>query len=376
MEFDGFGPEKVIEVYHPKTGMHGYVVIDSTALGPGKGGVRMTPTVNMDEVAKLARAMTWKCAIAELPFGGAKAGILADSKKLSPQEKKDIVAAFSEALKPVCPDYYSAAPDMYFAEEEVRTFVETNGSMRAATGKPKDMGGIPHELGSTGFGVFQAVKVAAEHRGIDLKKATFAVEGFGNVGESVAKFMTEYGTRFVAVSDSKGVIYNRYGLDFERLVEVKKNLGSVTNYTEGTILSNKEIVKLDVDILIPAAVPNLIIAGDVDNVKAKIIVEGSNIPMDAQTETLLHRKGVTIVPDFIANAGGVISSYIEYINGTEKEMFKMVEQKITKNTKMVLEHANEHTPRDIGMKTAMDRVLKECKICKVDFNKFKNKKQR
>ncbi len=369
MEFDGFGPEKIMEVYHPKTGMRGFLVIDNTALGPGKGGIRMTPSVNMDEVAKLARAMTWKCALAEIPFGGAKAGIIADPKKLSSQEKKDIIVAFSEALKPVCPDYYVAAPDMYFAGEEIRIFVEANGSMMAATGKPKDMGGIPHEIGSTGFGVFHATKVAAEHIGLDLKGATFAVEGFGNVGEFVAKFLTEHGARMVAASDSRGVIYNQYGIEFERLGEVKKRLGSVTNYMEGTVLSNKEIIKLDVDILIPAAVPNLIIAGDVDNVKAKLIVEGSNIPMNAQTETLLHKKGVTVVPDLVANAGGVISSHVECINGTEKEMFKMIEQKITKNTKLVLEQANEHTPRYVAMGIAMDRVLRECKICKVDFKK-------
>ena len=369
MEFDGFGPEKIIQVYHPKTGMRGILVIDNTALGPGKGGVRMTPSVSVDEVAKLARAMTWKCALAEIPFGGAKSGIVADTKKLSPQEKKNIVAAFSEALKPVCPDYYVAAPDMYFAEAEVRTFVETNGSMRAATSKPKEMGGLPHELGSTGFGVFHAIKTAAEYKNIDLKGATFAVEGFGNVGKFVAKFLTEEGARMVGASDSKGVIYNKYGIDFERLLEVKKHLGSVTNYTEGTVLSNKEIIKMDVDILVPAAVPNLIIAGDVDNVKAKLIVEGSNIPMDAQTEMLLHKKGITVVPDFVANAGGVISSYVEYINGTEKEMLKMVEQKISRNTKLILESSNDRTPRDAAMEIEMERVLKECKICKIDFKR-------
>ena len=375
VEYDGFGPEKILEVYHPKTGMHGYVVVDSTALGPGKGGVRMTPTVSMNEVAKLARAMTWKCAMAELPFGGAKSGIAVDPKKLSLQEKKDIVIAFSEALKPLCPDYYVAAPDMYFAEEDVRTFVETNGSMKSATGKPADMGGIPHELGSTGFGVFHSTKVAAEHIGIELKGATFAIEGFGNVGEFAAKHLVEHGAKLVAASDSKGVIYSENGINFEKLAEIKRTLGTVTNYPGGTVLSNKEIIKLDVDILIPAAVPNLIIAGDVDNVKATLIVEGSNIPMDANTESLLNRKGVTVVPDFVANAGGVISSYVEYINGTRKEMFKLVEDKIKKNTKLVLESSNSHTtPRDAAMDIAMERVLKECKICKVDF-KIGNKQR-
>ena len=365
VEFDGFGPEKIIEVYHPKTGMKGVVVIDNTALGPGKGGIRMTPSVSMEEVAKLARAMTWKNALAELPFGGAKSGIIADPKKLSPQEKKDIIIAFSEALKPVCPDMYVAAPDMYFAEEEIRIFVEANGSMRSATGKPEDMGGIPHELGSTGFGVFHATRVAAEHIGMHLDGATFAVEGFGNVGEFAAKFLCEEGAKMVAASDSKGVIYEPKGIDFHKLLDIKKTLGSVTNYPSGSVLSNKEIIRVKADILIPAAIPNLIIAGDVDNVKARLIVEGSNIPMDAHTEQLLHKKGITVIPDFAANAGGVISSYVEYTGGTPKEMFKLVEEKISKNVKLILEHSNEHTPRDVAMKIAMDRVLKECKICSI-----------
>src|SRR3989344_5641451 len=370
VDFDGFGPEKIIQVYHPKTGMRGVVVIDNTALGPGKGGIRMTPTVDMEEVSKLARAMTRKCAMAELPFGGAKSGIMADSKKLSPVEKKNIVIAFSEALRHVCPEMYVAAPDMYMAEEEMRLFAEANGSMKSVTGKPKDMGGIPHELGSTGFGVFHSTKVAAEHIGMDLKGATFAVEGFGNVGEFAAKFLTEAGARLVATSDSRGCIYNKGGLDFIKLKETKEKLGSVTNYSKGTVLSNKEIIKVGADILVTAAIPNLILAGDVDSVKAKLIIEGSNIPMTPQVEMLLHRKGVTVVPDFVANAGGVISSYMEYIGGTEKEMFKMVEKKVVRNTKLVLENSGKDTvPRDAAMDIAVNRVLKECKICSVDYKK-------
>ena len=314
--------------------------------------------------------MTWKCAMAELPFGGAKSGIMADSKKLSPVEKKNIVIAFSEALRHVCPEMYVAAPDMYMAEEEMRLFAEANGSMKSVTGKPKDMGGIPHELGSTGFGVFHSTKVAAEHIGMDLKGATFAVEGFGNVGEFAAKFLTEAGARLVATSDSRGCIYNKGGLDFIKLKETKEKLGSVTNYSKGTVLSNKEIIKVGADILVTAAIPNLILAGDVDSVKAKLIIEGSNIPMTPQVEMLLHRKGVTVVPDFVANAGGVISSYMEYIGGTEKEMFKMVEKKVVRNTKLVLENSGKDTvPRDAAMDIAVNRVLKECKICSVDYKK-------
>jgi len=329
----------------------------------------MTPTVSVYEVAKLARAMTWKCAVAELPFGGAKAGIMADPKKLSVQEKKQIIVAFSEALKPICPDYYVAAPDMYMAEEEMRIFTETNGSMKAATGKPVDMGGIPHELGSTGFGVYHATRIAADHMGIDLEGATFVVEGFGNVGEFAAKFLTEQGAKLVGVSDSKGTLYSDKGIDYEKLVGIKKNLGSVINYPGGTVLSNKEIIQIKADILIPAAVPNLILASDVDKIKAKLIVEGSNIPMDSHTESMLHKEGIVVVPDFVANAGGVISSYVEYVKGTSKEMFKLVEEKVSKNTKIVLEKSDKRiTPRDAAMEIAMERVLKECKTCKTTLS--------
>lgn len=366
-DFDEFGPEKIIDVYHPKTGMRGVLVIDNTALGPGKGGIRMTPTVSVDEVAKLARGMTWKCALVDIPFGGAKSGMIADSKKLSPKQKEEMIIAFSEALKAVCPSEYVAAPDMYFAEEEIRTFVKANGSKRAATGKPKDMGGIPHELGSTGFGVFHATKIAAQHTGMELKKARFAVEGFGNVGEFAAKHMTEAGARLVAVSDSKGTLYNKEGIDFKKLKKTKEETGSVTNYRPGKVLSNKDIVGVDCDILIPAAVPNLVLAGDVDNVKARIIVEGSNIPIAPEVEELLHKKGVLVVPDFVANAGGVISSYVEYIGKTEKEMFKMVEEKITRNTEIVLKDAsvNHYYPREVAMNIAKKRVRAKCKTCRI-----------
>ncbi len=364
VEFDEFGPEKIIEVYHPKTGMRGVLVIDNTALGPGKGGIRMTPTVSLDEVAKLARAMTWKCALADIPFGGAKSGIIADSKKLSSVQKKEIIEAFSEALKPVCPSLYVAAPDMYMAEEDMRIFVNANGGKKSATGKPKDMGGIPHELGSTGFGVFHAAMIAAEYLDIDIEKATFAVEGFGNVGEFAAKYLAEAGAKLVGVSDSKGTLYNKGGIDYNELLKFKQQAGSVTGY-KGTVLPNKDIIKLDADILITAAVPNLIIPGDVDSIKAKLIVEGSNIPMDENTEELLHKKDVLVIPDFVANAGGVISSYIEYIGGKPADMFKMVEKKIKSNVQLVLKEMNEKTPRDVAMNMAKKRVRAKCKTCRI-----------
>ncbi len=356
--YDEFGPEKILEVYDPHTGMKGVVVIDNTARGPGKGGIRMTHTVDKEEVFRLARTMTWKCALADLPFGGAKSGIIADPKKLTPQQKEDLVVAFARAITIVAPELYVAAPDMNMAEHEMRILATTIGSPKACTGKPKDMGGLPHELGSTGFGVYHATVVAAPYAKLDLKKATIAIEGFGNVGSFAATFLAKHGATIVAVSDSKGVVYDPKGLNIPAVAEAKQKKGSVTAHTKGKVLPAQDIIKLPADILITAAIPDLITEEDVPNIKAKLIVQGSNIPMTPLVEEQLHKKEILIVPDFVANAGGVISSFVEYIGGTEKHMFKTVEEKIVANTKIVLETAQHKkiTPRAAALQIAQERV--------------------
>ncbi len=336
MEYDEFGPEKVLTVYDAKTGMKGFVVIDNTTLGPGKGGIRMTPTVTIDEVASLARVMTWKCALADLPFGGAKSGIVADTRGIPQNEKLKLINAFGRSLSSISPREYIAAPDIATGEVEIAEFVNAVGSTKAATGKPKSMGGLPHELGSTGYGVYHATEVAAEFINLDLKKGGIAIEGFGNVGSFAAMHLANAGAKIIGVSDSKGVIYNKEGLDINQLIEVKKNTGSVVNYPYGKILSINEIISLPADVLIPAAVPDLIRIENVDKIKAKLIVEGSNIPIRQHVEGLLSKKKILVVPDLIANAGGVISSYVEYIQGSEQQMFRLVEKKIRTNTLQVL----------------------------------------
>src|SRR3989338_8216581 len=205
-EFDEFGPEKILESYNPKIGMRGYLILDNLSLGPGKGGIRMTPTVDKEEVFKLARTMTWKNALADIPFGGAKSGIVADDKLISREKKDEIIAAFAESLKEICPSRYIAGPDINTAEHEMEVFAKVLGK-KSCTGKPEKLGGIPHELGSTGFGVSHAALVALKHLKKDPKKLTFAVEGFGNVGSFVCKFLTEAGMKLIAVSDSRGCLY-------------------------------------------------------------------------------------------------------------------------------------------------------------------------
>lgn len=361
VEYDEFGPEKILEVYNPKVGMRGFVVVHNTALGPGKGGIRMTPTVDKEEVFKLARTMTWKNSLADLPFGGAKGCIIADPKTFDLKKKKLIVEAYSRALKVVCPSMYVSAPDMNMGEQEMEWFAKANGSMKACTGKPTNLGGIPHELGSTGFGVYHAALVAIKHLGWKPENVTFAVEGFGNVGLFAAKFLTEKGAKLVATSDSQGTIYSKEGLDFKKLSKVKEDTKSVVNYPGGIKKSSEELLDIEADLLITAAIPDLVTKNNVNRVKAKLIVEGSNIPMTVEIEKILQSRGIFIIPDFVANAGGVISSYVEYIHGTPKKMFQLVEEKIVKNTELVLKNAkkNNMNPRDAAMDLAIERVRKK-----------------
>lgn len=360
---DNFGPEKIIEVYNPKVGMRGILVIHNTTLGPGKGGIRMTPTVSVEEVFRLARAMTWKNALADLPFGGAKSGIIADAHKLSAAKKQELVAAFAQSIAEYVPKKYVAGPDISTTEVEMATFAKALKTNKAATGKPAKMGGLPHELGSTGFGVYHAARVGLEKLDMSVSDATFAIEGFGNVGMFVAKFLAEEGASIVAVSDSRGCLVDSRGIDVDKLMKVKKEFGTVTAYDKSKVKPSSAIIEANADVLITAAIPDLIKLTDVKKVKAKLIVQGSNIPMTFDVEKEFHKRNVLVIPDFVANAGGVISSYVEFIGGDKKKMFKLVEEKIVKNTSVVLDRALQSNlpPRQVAQALAEERVLKKAK---------------
>lgn len=326
----------IVEVSDAKTGMRGFLVVDSTVRGPGKGGIRMTPTVSKEEVMRLASAMTYKNALADLPFGGAKSGIVASMEVIvDPKQKKAYMQAFARAIQPLLMTRYIAGPDVNTTEREMQWFVEAVKNRKAATGKPKKIGGLPHELGSTGFGVVHALRIALKHAGIAESKARVAVEGYGNVGSFVVKFLKEASIEVVAYANSK-----------------------ITTYADGHTGPRDEIFGLDVDVLVTATVTDVINDSNKDVIKAKIIVEGSNIPMSAQTEEYLFRKGIIIVPDFVANAGGVISSYAEHKGYSPKKMFTLVEQKVSQATEAVLAQAlkTRDNPRDVALKIAQSRI--------------------
>ncbi len=367
---DKIGPEVVVKVYDPLLGMRGFLVIDNTTLGVGKGGIRMTPDVTETEVARLARTMTFKNALADIPFGGAKAGIVWSGG--SEELKKEYIQSFARAIKPLTPKMYIAGPDVNTGEREMKWFVEATGNWHSATGKPADLCmkifgkkgercGIPHEFGSTGFGVAQATAVAAEVYGLNIKGATVAIEGFGNVGTFAFKYLAEIGAKIVAVADSRGGVYNADGLDYKKLMGLKKERKSVADYKPGKKISRDAIFGLKVDILIPASVTDVINDKNKSSIKAKIIVEGANIPMRENVEHWLWQKGIMIVPDMIANAGGVISSYAEHRGYNPKRMLDLVEKKIKKTTQAVLRKsvAEKKNPRLVAMELARAKLSRK-----------------
>jgi len=339
---DRWGPENVIQVYDPEIGMRGVLVIDNTCLGPGKGGIRISPTVTPLEVFRLARAMTWKCALAGIPFGGAKSGIRVDPFKV---DKIKMVKSFAKLIAPYVPEKYIAAPDMNVGEKEIEAFVEAVGDLRGATGKPKKLGGIPHELGTTGFGVGVALetslKIISKKIGLpeDLAEIRVAIQGFGNVGIGIAKYLAKKGATVVAISDLWGCIYNKSGINIE---EAEKHsyatceAKSIKNYEDSKVISREDILKVDCDVFIPCACGDVITLETAPYLKAKLVVEGANNPVTPDAEHMLFKKGVIVVPDFLANAGGVIGSYAEHKGMAEEEAFSMIELKIIANTKFVM----------------------------------------
>lgn len=369
-EIDEWGPEKVLQVYDPDTGMKGVLVIDNTSKGPGKGGIRFAPSVTPLEVFRLARTMTWKCAASGLPFGGAKGGIIADPNKV---DRVSWMKSFAKMIRPYCPSQYIAATDVGTTELDMAIFAHEIGDMRACTGKPSELGGIPHELGTTGYGVSVALQTAfdilKELKIIQLSKSQtrVVIQGFGNVGSFAARFLDQNGIKVVGVSDVSGFIYSKdkNGLNIPKLMKDMKGkvkLSDLKDY-EYDLRDKDEIFEINLDIFIPAAM-----GGVINNKTApkllgngvKMVVEAANIPTTVDACEYLYKNKIWIIPDFLANAGGVIGSFVEYQGRTEKEAFDLIEYKITKNIKEVLAEAimKEENPRKIATELSKQIVYR------------------
>jgi len=351
---DDLGPEKVISIYHPKPGLRAIVVVDSVAAGPAIGGCRMAPDVTLEECLRLARAMTMKNAAAGLPHGGAKSVIAADPRM--PVERKDqLIRAFAHAIRDL--KDYIVGPDMGTSESDM---ARVHDEIGRAVGLPREVGGIPlDEIGATGFGLAVAAEVAQEFCEFKLAGARVAVQGFGAVGKHAARFLADRGTILVAASDSGGTIVNPKGLDVKALIELKNKGKSVAEFRGGERLGRDAIVGVDCEIWIPAARPDVITMTNVDSIRAKLILQGANIPSSAEAEERLHQRGILSVPDFIANAGGVICAAVEYHGGTQSLAFQTIEEKIRENTRAVLAAMRDRkvSPRQAAVDLARERVV-------------------
>jgi glutamate dehydrogenase/leucine dehydrogenase len=320
----------------------GYRVQHNNALGPYKGGLRFHPTVTMDEVTALAMLMTWKCALVGLPYGGAKGGVTVDPKQLSLGELERLVRRFAADMVLVFdPQKDIPAPDVNTSPREMAWIMDTwsvNKGYAApgvVTGKPIAIGGSLGRLEATGRGVVTIADELLKFKGRKLAGSTIAVQGFGNVGSVAAHLAHQQGARVVAVSDVTGGYHNPDGLDIPAMIRYVQANGNLAGYPDATPVSNEELVLLQVDVLIPAALEAVITEANADRVKAEFIVEGANGPITPGADAILEKRGITVVPDILANAGGVVVSYFEWVQGISRLFWTEDEVNNRLNTIMV-----------------------------------------
>ncbi len=353
---DEFGPEKIVYIYEPRCNLKGIVVIDNSSIGPAIGGIRMTPTVTTEEVFRLARAMTWKNALAGIPHGGGKAGIIADPRKISAEEKEILIRQFARGIERLIE--YIPGPDMGTDETSMAYIRDETGR---SVGLSTVLGGIPlDQIGATGFGLAICAEVAQSYANIELKGATVSIQGFGNVGQHAARYLADpkRGAVLVSATDIDGTVYNPKGLDIEELCRVIKATGGVTDYKDAEVLDRDAFIDIECDIFVPAAQPDVITAENADRLKCKLILQGANIPATAEAEQIMHDNGILSVPDFVANAGGVICGSVEYHGGTKSQAFSEIEEKLRGTTNDVLGKAESENvaPRTAALALAKDRV--------------------
>ena len=352
---DELGPLKVIHVHEPSVNLKAILVVDNVAKGPSIGGVRMAADVTTEECVRLARAMTFKNAAAGLPHGGGKAVLYGDPK-MPKAEKQLLIRALANALRNE--ETYIFAPDMG-TDEECMAWVRDE--IGRVVGLPREIGGIPlDEIGATGWGLSHVVDVALQHCDFELQGARFVVQGFGAVGRNVSRFLAARGAVLVAVADSRGAIHNVDGLDIEQLLELKRAGQGVTDYPDAKKMDRDDVIDVECDIWIPAARPDVVNEKNVHRLNTKLVVEGANIPFTHGAEKILHEKGVLCIPDFIANAGGVICAAMEYQGASESAALQAIEDKLRRNTNLVLETVRHKQilPREASMELAIERVRK------------------
>lgn len=323
----------------------GYRVIHDNVLGPSKGGIRYAPDVTLEEVKALAAWMTWKCAIVNVPFGGAKGGVRCNPKELSSAELERLTRRYtSNMLEVFGPDRDIPAPDMN-TNEQIMAWIMDTYSMNVhrtetavVTGKPTILGGSHGRKEATGRGVVTVTLAALNKMGILPNKCTIAVQGFGNVGSISARLMYEQGAKVIALSDISGGYYNKDGLDITGVMEYcSKNNNSLEGYPNAEPISNEELLQLECDVLIPAAKEDQIGRKNADKINARVISEGANGPVTANADSILEEKGIMIIPDILANAGGVTVSYFEWVQ--DRQGYFWTEERVNRRLNRMMRDA-------------------------------------
>ena len=354
---DASGPERIFSFYDPASQMRAVLVIDTTAFGLSAGGIRMLPDLSLMEIVRLARAMTYKYLMLEVHCGGAKAGVWYDPTK---HDRHAVWTAFLTALRPFVEQrMYLPGTDMGTTEEDFQP-LHAEGARQRSGGLLKQVSdGLPLEDQLTGFGVVEATRVAAEFFGISMNGASVAIEGFGKVGGGAARFFGRSGARIVAVSTIAGTRYDPTGLDAEQLLTLRRTYGddAVRYYSNGKLLPCNRLFSLPVDILIPGARPDAITAKNVAKVRAKLIAPGANIPFTVAIANRLSARGIGVVPDFVANGGGVLAALADLQGLDVNAAFRSVRDRISANTKLVLDYSREHhcTPVDAAIQICQER---------------------
>lgn len=354
---DASGPERIFSFYDPPSQMRAVVVIDTTLFGISAGGVRMLPDLSLGELVRLARAMTYKYLMLDVRCGGAKAGIWYDA---ATHDRQAVLQAFLAALRPlVAQRLYLPGADMGTTEEDFAPLRNEGGAGRYSGLRSQTCEGLPLEDQLTGFGVVEAACVAAEFFGLSVSGARVAIEGFGKVGGGAARFFSRAGAQVVAVSTLFGARYDPHGLDVERLLALRREYGdaSVCQYPHGRLLPRQRLLTLPVDILVPGARPDAIHEKNVERIQAKLIVPGANIPFTVPIANRLSARGIGVVPDFVANGGGVLAALADLEGLDAEHAFRSIRERIRANTAAVLEHSREHqcTPYDAAFRIIRER---------------------
>ena len=340
----------------------GFRLVHNHIRGPGKGGVRYHPDVTLDEVRALAALMTLKTAVADIPYGGAKGAVICDPKALSQSELERLTRRYAaEITLFIGPETDIPAPDVGTNPQIMAWIMDTFSMGRGytvpavATGKPLEVGGSRGRFEATGRGCMVNALLSAKHLGINIGEATVAVQGLGNVGAAAAKLLAGEGFRVIAMSDSRGGVYNPKGLDLGGLLAQKQETGSIIDFKDAETITNTELLELQCDILIPAAFENQIVKSNANSVKAKVIIEGANGPTTPDADEILGDNGIFVVPDVLANTGGVIVSYLEWVQGLqflfwdETEVNDQLQKILTKAFAEVLQTSQQEK---VDMRTA------------------------